>query len=146
MDDPAESKSLSSASPPTQGSTVGTTYLQRNLEVVAVFIDDLEDLKSGIGGEFWQLTTGNFLAAGSFWLIIERMMSVDYFWDDHLFQFCMVALVAGSIIWFFGAQQLRRRRSRIDRIIGSARPRPSQTVSVPADFGAIIPIAPRLRR
>jgi len=103
-----------------QGATYSTKYLDREIKGVPVSIDELEEFKTGSIEEFGQFVFGNFLVAGSFWLGIERALTTEPFWKDLLFWICVVAFVAGAVITFFGYRQMRRRQTRIDKIILSA--------------------------
>jgi len=87
-----------------------------------VDINELRDFRSSSAEEFFQFVAGEFLAAGSFWLGIERAITVPVFYTDPLFWICVVAFLAGTVIAVFGYRQMHRRKSRIESIIGSARP------------------------
>jgi hypothetical protein len=104
-----------------QGATFGTRYYGRALEGVPVTIDELEDFKSSSLEEFGQFAIGQFFMAGSFWLGIERLVTIGVFWADTLFWVCVVAFIGGSVVAYFGLRQLRRRRASIDRIIKSVK-------------------------
>lgn len=103
-----------------QGATIRTRYHDRIQDAVGVDVNDLEEFKAAGIEEFRQFVIGEFLVAGAFWLGIERAVTVQEFWRDLLFWFCFFAFIAGCTIGFFGYRQLRRRKTRIDRIISDA--------------------------
>lgn len=104
----------------TQGAGYRAAYTDRKIPVVSVSIDELEDFKSASKDEFAQFAIAQFMAAGAFWLGIERLVTIPEFWTDLLFWICVVCLIAGCCVGYFGFQQMRRRQTRIERIITSA--------------------------
>ena len=100
-----------------------------------MFVDELEDLKSGSRDEFAWFAVGQFFVSGAFWLGVERMVTESVFWTDRLFQTCVILLLAGAIVSYANFRSLQRRRSKIDRIISTASRRPATTMTIPGDFG-----------
>jgi hypothetical protein len=89
---------------------------------VGVAVEDLEDFMESSTEELGQFSIGGFLASGSFWLGIERLVTVPRALEgDILFWICVVAFIAGATIGFFGFRQLQRRQRRIGRIIHAAK-------------------------
>lgn len=84
----------------------------------------IRNFKSASVEEFWQFVIGQFFAVGGFWLGIERLVTVGY-WDA-LFLMCVVSVIAGCVIGYFGYCQLQRCQTRIDHIIASANARAQQ--------------------
>ena len=105
---------------PQTGASLKSNYLDRRQDVVGVSVDDLMDFKSARIEEFLQFVIGEFFAAGSIWLALERFATVPDWRQDAVFWICIVAFIAGVIITIFGYRQLKRRQTRIDRIIASA--------------------------
>lgn len=102
------------------GARLVTSYHHRQQHAVSVNMEDLRDFRDSSTEEFWQFSLGGFLASGSFWLGVERFVTIPEWQEDILFWVCFFAFIAGSCIGFFGLRQLRRRRGRIDSIIKEA--------------------------
>lgn len=103
----------------TTGATVESRYHDRTQDIVGVNVEDLREFKSASVEEFWQFVVGEFLAAGAFWLGVERFVTEPNWQEDALFWICVAVLLAGCVIGYFGYRQLSRRQSRIDRIINA---------------------------
>lgn len=103
------------------GAQIGNRYLRYDQDVVPVPVTTLEGFRESSVEEFKQFAAGEFFAAGSFWLLVERAATIDRFWADLLFWVCVAFCLAGSIVGYFGYTQLRRRQTEIDRIIAAAK-------------------------
>jgi hypothetical protein len=102
------------------GAQVLHDYLNRTEPTVGVTVDQLRDFRDSSIDEFKQFAIGGFLASGAFWILIERVFTEPLWWQDRLFQFCILALIAGIVVGYFGFQQLARRKRGMDRIIRDA--------------------------
>lgn len=122
---PPKSGSLAST-PRTQkgalagGARVDADYLDRSEPTVGVALETLKDFRDSAVEEFFQFSIGGFFASGSFWLGLERAITVAGFWTDLLFWICVFAFIAGTTIGGAGLRQLWRRRGRMNRIIDHA--------------------------
>lgn len=99
------------------GASVTSRYLHRQQDIVGVALSDLEDFKAASTEEFWQFAIGQFFAVGGFWLGVERLFTVTNVVGDPLFWICVVSFIAGATISYFGYRQLKRRQTRMDKII-----------------------------
>lgn len=106
---------------PQEGAALRSNYLDRRQDVVGVPVDDLVDFKSARVEEFLQFVIGEFFAAGSIWLALERYATVPDWREDGVFGVCVAAFIAGIVITAFGYRQLKRTQTRIDRIIAGAK-------------------------
>jgi hypothetical protein len=102
------------------GAKLNTKYHDREQHVVSISMDDLRDFKTSSTEEFIQFSIGGFLASGSFWLGIERFVTIAKWQSDFLFWLCAISFVAGTVIGIFGWRQLARRKGRIESIIEAA--------------------------
>ena len=107
---------------PASGASIVARYYSRESNIVGVDMMDLRDLKSDQNEDFWQFSIGGFLCSGSFWLGIERIVTIQAWEKDALFLMCAAAFFAGLILAGFGFRRLKRRQSRIDHIIRTAKP------------------------
>lgn len=82
--------------------------------------DQLIDMKESSVEEFWQFTIAEFVVAGALWLAIEKF--VDRAENEPLspiFWICLVAVLLGATVGWAGFRQLRRRKTKIDKILDS---------------------------
>lgn len=102
------------------GSQIKTNYGSVEQEAIPVTIEQLEDIRDSSFEEFWQFAAAEFVVAGSLWLAVEKFL--DRKDEDPLspvFWVCLLAVFLGSIVGWAGFRQLKRRKSKIDRIIAS---------------------------
>lgn len=102
------------------GAFVDPHYHDLEQDMVLVTVDDLNDMNSASIEEFKQFSAGEFLAAGSFWVGVERVFTASPWYEDTLFWFCALGLVAGLVIGYFGYCQLQRRKNRIRKLVEKA--------------------------
>lgn len=58
---------------------VASIPLNRQLEMVSVFIDELEGMKEGSDEEFRQFAAGQFIFAGSFGFVLNEFLRLSHF-------------------------------------------------------------------
>ena len=105
-----------------------TRYHDRAQDVVGVDVKDLREFRSAGIEEFWQFVVGEFFAAGSFWVGVDRFFNSPNYLADPMFWVCVVAFIAGIVIGYFGYRQLSRRKTRMDDIIAAVERRIANNV------------------
>lgn len=73
---------------------------------------DIRDASVSIRDEVFQFSVGGFLFSGSFWLGLERLVTVGYF--DALFLGCVAFGISGAVSTYFGYKQAKRRLNRLE--------------------------------
>lgn len=104
------------------GATMSPTYLQREMVVVGVNRNDLEDLLEFNGLEALLSGFGLFLLSGALWLGVERVFSQEKPFDDTLFVVCMISCLFGFFLLVLGVRMRLRKQSRINRIFSETTP------------------------
>lgn len=101
------------------GALIRQNYHTTEQNVVPVPMEDLRDFTSSSKEEFGQFTIGQFFFSGSFWLAIERLVTVGI--KDPWFWVSIAFCIGGGTIGFFGFRQLNRRKNRIEKLIAEAK-------------------------
>ena len=97
------------------GAQLVPKYYKATHAIVGVPVVDIEDAANSAIEEVIQFSFGSFLASGSFWLGIERLLTVGYL--DTLFHTCAIAFGCGIVLAITGFRQARRRVLRLARYI-----------------------------
>ena len=93
------------------GAKFTVKYVDTEHEVVGVPIMELRDARSSAMEEVAVFTFGNFLASGSLWLGIERLVTEQGF--DWVALLCGVLFVVGVLLIVVGFRQAARRVTRL---------------------------------
>lgn len=100
------------------GATASPEYHDSKMGVIGVPVEDLDDFSKSSKEEFGQFAAGQFFLAGGFWLAVERLITNGY--KDELFLVSLIAVVAGAVLAYAAFRQLKRRKTRIDKLIANA--------------------------
>lgn len=113
------------------GATLSTAYASRQQTVTVIDVEDLREFQTSMSEEFLTFSISQFFVAGSFWLGLERYLTLEHPWNDALFLSCLVMLAAGLAVAIVAFRQLNRRKGKIGRIIENVEANATSTVSTP---------------
>lgn len=114
------------------GATLSTDYVSRSQTVTVIDVEDLREFQYSMSEEFWTFTISQFFVAGSFWLGLERFLTLNDPGKDAVFLTCVVTLVLGIVVGTVGYRQLNRRKNKIGRIIHAAEKATVATAATPS--------------
>ena len=98
-------------------------YYDTDQPMVLVPVMDIRDASSSAKEEVAQFSAGGFFASGSFWLGLERLMTVGH--EDSVFLCSIAFFICGSILGIVGLRQTMRRVSRLERYLPNDKPKTS---------------------